>query len=450
MKRYPEYKDSGIPWMAEVPEHWKTAKLKHVVRFFGGGTPDKSNLDYWTGTIPWVSPKDMKSDHIDDAEDHISEDAVAGSSTKMVDTGAVLMVVRSGILKHTIPVAINRVPVALNQDMKALVPDDELVPNYLRYLIKGEQDNLLLEWRKQGATVESVEQDYVADTVIPLPPVVEQQFISDYLDRKTQEIDDLIQKKQRLIDLLKEQRTAVINRAVTKGLDPNVPMKDSGVEWLGEVPAHWSVTRLKFCVRPGTSISYGIVQPGEHIDGGIPFVQTTNMSTGDLSIGSLQRTSAEIAKSYPRTRLEENDIILGIRASVGEAHIVPRSLVGANVSRGIARIAPSQFIRSEFLYWYLNSKNARRYWSLVQHGSTFEQVPIMAVKELPVLLPSIEEQDAIVRELDEKTADIDTIIQREAGLIDRLKEFRTSLISEVVTGKIDVREGVEEAVPTEP
>jgi hypothetical protein len=245
--RYPAYKDSGVEWLGQIPAHWEVKRLKFVVAFYGGGTPSKDNLNYWNGDIPWVSPKDMKAESIADTEDHITEEAVADSSTRVIQPGAVLIVVRSGILRHSLPVAINTRPVALNQDMKALVPGRFLEASYLKYFIAGHQSALLVQWRKEGATVESIEHELLVYTSCPIPSPLEQKAITDFLDRETAKIDALVAKKERLIELLQEQRIALISHAVTKGRDPRVRMKDSGIEWLGMIPAHW-VSSIRMAV----------------------------------------------------------------------------------------------------------------------------------------------------------------------------------------------------------
>ena len=138
-----ETRDSGVDWLGEIPAHWEVKRLKFSVRMFGGGTPAKDDPEYWSGDIPWVSPKDMGPHFIDDAEDHITEVAIRESATRLVPPGSVLVVVRSGILKHTIPVGITTVDVALNQDLKALLPSGELEARYLAYFIQGFQPALL-------------------------------------------------------------------------------------------------------------------------------------------------------------------------------------------------------------------------------------------------------------------------------------------------------------------
>src|SRR6185295_514744 len=263
-KPYPAYRHSGVEWLGEIPARWGLKRLKRIVEFRGGGTPLKENLEYWRGDIPWVSPKDMKVSLVVETEDKITAQAIRESATRLVPAGAVLIVVRSGILVHSIPVALAGREVTLNQDLKALIPTSEIASEYLTYLISGMQRELLVEWKKEGATVESLELNLVADTPTPLPTVSEQRAIAAFLERETARIDALVAKKERLIELLQEQRTAFITRAVTKGLDPNVPMKDSGVEWLGEIPTGWEVVPLKLLLtRCDYGISESLVGTGE-------------------------------------------------------------------------------------------------------------------------------------------------------------------------------------------
>jgi len=216
---YPEYKDSGVEWLGKIPAHWGLKRLKRIVEFRGGGTPSKDNLDYWCGDILWASPKDMKVSVVTDTEEKISVRAVRESATKLVPAGAVLLVVRSGILIHSIPVALAGHNLTVNQDLKALIPRSELLPKYLLFLILGMQCELLAEWKKEGATVESLEMDLVAQTLTPLPDEGEQRAIAAFLDRETAKIDALVAQIQEAIGRLKEYRTALISAAVTGKID---------------------------------------------------------------------------------------------------------------------------------------------------------------------------------------------------------------------------------------
>lgn len=212
-------KDSGVEWLGQVPEHWVVSPLKYKCEFSGGGTPSKDNLEYWNGSIPWVSPKDMKSFWITDAEDKITEQAIKESSTKLVQPGAVLMVVRSGILQRTIPVGINTIPVTMNQDMKAIRFSSAVYAEWLSFFIKGYEDSLLLDWRKQGATVESIEHEYLANSLILFPPEEEARSIIAALGRRLDKFDQLEQRASDAITLLQERRSALISAAVTGKID---------------------------------------------------------------------------------------------------------------------------------------------------------------------------------------------------------------------------------------
>lgn len=213
-------KGSGVEWLGEVPEHWDLVPLKYLCNFSGGGTPTKDNLSYWTGgTIPWVSPKDMKSFWIGKTQDYITENAVKESSTKLIKAGSLLMVVRSGILQRTIPIAINTVDVTMNQDMRALQFNKRMTSEYAANYIVGNVDKLLFAWSKEGATVESIEHEYLSNSLLPVPPILEQQQIIDKINEQMKTFDNLVLKARKAIQLIQERRTALISAAVTGKID---------------------------------------------------------------------------------------------------------------------------------------------------------------------------------------------------------------------------------------
>ena len=212
-------KPSCIPWLGKIPKHWEVKPLRHLVGFQGGGTPSMAETAFWNGTIPWVSPKDMKVFEIYETEDRLTELGLRRSPCNLIPLDSVLMVVRSGILQHSIPVAINRVPVALNQDMKALVSKGEINSEYLVYLISSKQNNLLTLWRKVGATVESLEQTFVKPTMFPVPPQNEQIDIAVHVGKILDQNATAIATAEREIELMEEYRTALIASAVTGKID---------------------------------------------------------------------------------------------------------------------------------------------------------------------------------------------------------------------------------------
>ena len=221
-------KDSGVEWLGEVPRHWEVLRIKQLASFVGGGTPSRDMPEYWHGEIPWISPKDMKTEFVMDSKEHITDAGLRSSVTSLIPAGSVLMVVRSGILKHTIPVAINQKPVALNQDMKALLFDSSrLAALFVLRFIQGLNDKLLLEWSKQGATVESIEHEYLVNSLLPVPPISEQTTIVAHLDHVTAQLDDLMSEARTAITLLQERRTALISAAVTGQIDVRGLVRDA-------------------------------------------------------------------------------------------------------------------------------------------------------------------------------------------------------------------------------
>jgi type I restriction enzyme S subunit len=212
---------SGIEWIGEMPAHWKANKLKYVVTFIGGGTPSKNNSNFWQGgDIPWVSPKDMKVFLLSNTQEYITHEGLANSSCHLIPVNSLLMVVRSGILKHSLPCAINTRTVTLNQDMKAFLPKaNEIQVQYLAHLFTSKQSDLLLVLRKTGTTVESIEYEDLSQLRIPIPPKEEQDNILEFIAQESAKISAAIAQAEKEIELIEEYRTTLISDAVTGKID---------------------------------------------------------------------------------------------------------------------------------------------------------------------------------------------------------------------------------------
>ncbi|ORJ52030.1 restriction endonuclease subunit S [Kluyvera intermedia] len=439
-KTYPEYKDSGVEWCTALPLGWKRTNLRWLSSIYAGGTPSKNVIDYWeNGTIPWINSGAVNQSYVTEPSTFISKAAFENSSAKWIPKGA-LVVALAGQGKTKGMVAQLGINTTCNQSMAAIVFYEKKLSRYIYWWLTSNYQNI--RNMAGGDLRDGLNLELLGDIQCPQPNDGECIRISAFLDHETAKIDNLIEKQQQLIELLKEKRQAVISHAVTKGLNPDVSMKDSGVEWLGEVPEHWTVCRLKQIIKSGTSISYGIVQPGDSLDEGIPFIQTTNISQGNLQLESLPKTSGEIEKNYPRSRLDGGEVILGIRASIGSAYVVPLELKGANLSRGVARIQPGSSITSEYLVWYLKTNPVEQYWALSKQGSTFSEVSIETVRELTVCVPPKDEQYNIASRLEGALDRIHKLIVKSEIKMSLLRERRTALISAAVTGKIDVRDWV--------
>lgn len=211
---------SGVAWLGEVPAHWQVKRLRYLIdRIRGGGTPSTQNPEYWDGPLPWVSPKDMKSTYISKTQDYVTELALKHSAIELVSPGSILIVVRSGILKHTFPVSINSVTVTINQDLKALTPNSDTEAKFLLYVLKAYEAEILNFCSKIGATVDSIEIEDLLNFIVVLPPRIEQERISAQLDLQVSKLDAVEKAVKKATAKLQEYRAAIITAAVTGQID---------------------------------------------------------------------------------------------------------------------------------------------------------------------------------------------------------------------------------------
>jgi len=222
-------------------------------------------------------------------------------------------------------------------------------------------------------------------------------------------------------------------------------MKDSGIEWLGQVPAHWEVSQLRYVVREDSSITYGIVQAGPHVDDGVPYIKTSDMSGDSLRIEGYAKTSREIDQSYARSRVAAGDLVVAIRASVGKCLPVPKELDGANLTQGTAKISPGRGIIARYLLPLMKSNCIQTHLDSFAKGATFKEITLETLRKTPVLIPPPEEQALISNRAESLNLEHQTLIAESKSAVSLLQERRTALISAAVTGKIDVRGLVKES-----
>lgn len=442
--RYPQYKDSGAEWLRETPKHWGMAALKYLVSMKSGGTPSKDNLDYWDGDISWASAKDLKVDYLSDTADHITQDAVdAGAS--LVPAGSLLVVVRGMILAKIFPVVQTKTPMAINQDLKALQPKPGIGSRYLSWLLRGAEKESMRRTDEAGHGTKALRMDIWGAMPLPVPPVDEQCVIATFLDRETAKLNELMAEQEKLIALLKEKRQAVIAHAVTKGLDPTVPMKDSGVEWLGEMPTHWQLKRVKHCVNnfdQGWSPQCESYPVASEDEWGVLKVGCVN---GGIFNPEENKSLPTELDPLPELGIRKGDLLISranTRELVGSAAVALRDYPNLLLCDKLYRLRLDGAIaNTEFVAYYFSIGQARGQIELSASGASSSMLNISqaTILDMTIALPADEEQKEIVAFIESEQIELKALISEAQHAIDLLKERRTALISAAVTGQIDVR-----------
>jgi type I restriction enzyme S subunit len=434
--RYPTYKASGVEWLGDVPGHWEMTKLKYACRLTSGGTPSKATQSYWDGEIPWASSKDLKCEVLSDTIDHISELAVADGAV-LVEPNDLLIVVRGMILAHSFPVAKVATRMSINQDIKALRVAPGWSHDYFAALLRAATPETFRRLDEAGHGTKALRMEAWTGLATPRPPLPEQHAIAAFLDRETARIDALVAEQERLIELLREKRQAVISHAVTKGLEPNVPMKDSGVEWLGAVPAHWEVKRLKH-VSPELTVGI-VVEPSKYyVDAGVPALRSLNIASGRLKLDSLVFIDAQANDLHSKSRLKAGDLVAVRSGQPGATAVIPPELDGCNCIDLIIIRRPEQ-ASGLYLCWYLGADAAVYQFTSGSGGAIQQHFNVGTAANLVVCLPPPHEQHAIADFLDSATTRLDALTTEAERAIALLQERRAALISAAVTGQIDVR-----------
>lgn len=432
--RYPEYKDSGIDWLGTVPKHWGTGSMRWLTRRYSGGTPDKNNLEYWEqGTIPWLNSGAVNDRLIKEPSCLISREAFENSSAKWIPAGALVMAL-AGQGKTKGMVAQLSIPTTCNQSMAAIIPGAELDPRFLYWWLDSNYQNI--RNLAGGDLRDGLNLELLGNIQCPLPQAREQEAIAAFLDKETAKIDALISEQEQLIALLKEKRQAAISHAVTKGLNPDAPMKDSGVKWLGQIPAQWSVKRLKF-ISPFITVGI-VVNPSDYVsDEGLPFIYGGNIAEGSIDSESCRRISATDSDRNGKTKLGAGDLLTVRVGAPGITAVVTEECAGGNCAS--VMLTRKGDFDSDWLCYAMNSRMVRYQVEIVQYGAAQEQFNISHAKEFFVATPSRLEQEQIARYLRMTKAELEELAKQAQLSITLLQERRSALISAAVTGKIDVR-----------
>ncbi|MBW7847091.1 MAG: restriction endonuclease subunit S [Bacteroidales bacterium] len=444
MKKYDSYKDSGIEWIGEIPTKWNVKKIKHrcYVKARVGWKGLKSDEFLTEGYSYLVTGSDFKKDTVNWNECyHIDKDRYEEDPYIQLQEEDLLITKDGTIGKLAIVKDLDK-PACLNSGIFVVrSTNEDFNTEFLFWILKSKAFIQFNEYTSYGSTIQHLYQNVFVEFAFPFPSPQEQTAIANYLDRKTAEIDELIADKKRLLELYEEEKTAIINQAVTGKTkaclgSKDVKMKDSGIEWLGEIPEHWEVALLKrFCkVTDGSHYSPKTQEEG------MPYISVKDIGENTIDLINCKKISIDDFNTLIKNGCspKEGDILLTKDGTIGRAAIVTAKHDPFVILSSLGLITPNEKLISKYLYYYLISGiNIDQMYSFI-HGSALTRLTIEKINNLLFTIPPIVEQQSIVNYIETETARIDSKISKTEKLIELLTEYRTALISEVVTGKVKV------------
>jgi type I restriction enzyme, S subunit len=439
MRTYPEYKDSGVEWIGEIPKGWEFKKLKYLFN------QNRNQINENE-----LNDKDVVHYSIPNVQEYGTGRLESGNdiqSNKFILNDIELLLSKLNPRKKTICISkVETITSVGSTEFICISPkENDIEIKYFYYLFKTDEFTDDLDSRVESVTRshQRIQPDEFLNIGCWFPPLSEQKQISDYLNRKTDQIDDLIEKTEQKIKLLKEQRSSLINQCVTKGLDPNVEMKDSGVEWIGEIPSDWSLKKL---TRICTKVRNGYVGPTREImkEEGVKYVQGIHIKSGEIKYTPVgpYYVSPEWSYEHSETLLKEGDVLVVQTGTIGQVGYVTKEFEGSNCHALIIVRIDKEVGNGRFLLYSFLGCYVQNYLQSIKTGDILHHINTKKLRFLKVLIPPLPEQKQISDYLDRETSKIDRMVEIETKRIELFKEYRQSLVSNVVTGKIDVRDEV--------
>lgn len=437
--RYPKYRDSGVEWLGDIPGHWEVWKLAHAFKDIGSGTTPKSDNPayYDDGTTPWLNTGDLNDGELYGCDKNVTVLAFEEhSSLKLYPKNSVAIAMYGATIGK---LAILRFATTVNQACCVFGESQRVSTKFLFYWLFGLRQQIIS--LATGGGQPNISQDILRSLRLACPNLDEQHQIITLLDRETAKIDVLISKQEELISLLAKKRQATISHAATKGLNPTAAMKDSGVEWLGEVPAHWEVGALK---------RFWTVTDCKHItadffDEGIPLASIREVQAHYVDLAGAKMTTVEMYEQMIEGGRKPiaGDLIFSRNATVGEVAQVSEDHPIFAMGQDVCLLRKRKYsYSSDYLQYIIRSPIVIEQLKNLMVGSTFKRVNVEEIRGLTVPMPSTLEQGHVVQFLNVECGRLDALsLDVERGMA-LLRERRSALISAAVTGKVDVRQAV--------
>ena len=438
--KYPEYKDSGVEWLGEVPMHWTLKDLKYCCDVIPSNVDKKSHPDerpvrlcnytdvYYNNRITSdleFMKATARKEEVEKFQLEINDVAITKDSESADDIAV------PAIVSETVPGVLCGYHLAIIRAKK------DAIGVFLNYLFQSDFLRYYFEITARGLTRVGLSESAIGNSEIAWPSVSEQERIAAFLDHETARIDALIEEQKRLIELLKEKRQAVISHAVTKGLDPDMPMKDSGVEWLGEVPAHWIVGKIKWYISTASGGTPSSSRSEDYYGGEIPWLRSLDLSDGVVT-GFKVSVTAKALKETSCRMVPAGSVLIAMYG--GDGTIGKNGLLkfDSAINQALCAFIPTEFLMPEYLHKYFQFY--RPYWMIGAESSRKDpNIGQDRIGDNYCLIPPRHEQATIVARLDQDLNAMGDLQTEAAKLVANLQERRSALISAAVTGKIDVR-----------
>ena len=431
-KPYNNYKSSGVQWLGDIPQHWEVKKITHIFDKIGSGTtPTAGTPKYYdNGEINWLQTGDLTDGLIDFTNKKITPKALAEFSTLKIYPKESLVVAMYGATIGKIGYL--NIETATNQACCVLGNPNKFITKFGFYWFMGFKANIVS--MGYGGGQPNISQDLIKSLRLPIPPIAEQEKIANYLDEKTTKIDQAINIKKQQIELLRERRQILIHQAVTQGINPDVPLKNSGVEWIGEIPKHWEVKRLKnICEINQNSLPENTNQNFifKYVDIGSVTLENGILETEEFIFKNAPSRARRIAKVG-------NSIVSTVRTYLKAIDYIDENKSDYIYSTGFAILQPKNFIYPKFLASFVRSDAFTEQVTINSKGMSYPAINSTDLSILFVVHCGIEEQKQIVEYIETATEKIATAIRLKEQEIEKLKEYKTVLINAAVTGKVMV------------
>ncbi|EAH8045230.1 restriction endonuclease subunit S [Campylobacter jejuni] len=422
------FKESGIEWLGEIPEHWEVVKINKIVTFVNGYAFE--NFDFNPiFEIPVIRIGDMQKEKI--LYDNCLKTKEKEKLKQFLISNNDILIALSGATTGKIAFCDTDNKAYINQRVAIVRSKLKLVKYY--FLTRG--FSLLIELTCNGSAQPNISTKEIGEFKIPLPPLKEQEQIANFLDEKCKKIANFIEKKEKLITLLKEQKQALINETITKGLDKNINFKDSGIEWLGEIPQHWRIVKLKYVAFTNIGLVYTPDDIIENPDEGYPVLRANNIQNGKIDYQDLiYIKSKQIGK---KQIISSGDLLMCVRN--GSENLLGKT---AKIQDGyfsfgaFTAIIKSQF--NDYFYWIFQTNMLRKSIASFSASNGIGQISQDDIKNFIISFPPLKEQEQIAQFLDSEISKIDKIIEKTKKQIKLIKEYKTTLINQAVCGRIDL------------